>query len=333
MSLGPALDVALGLAFVFVLLSIIGSAMQELIAAFMSSRGKMLASMLRQMLAHDPVTAPGPAPASLYDRVLGHALIGAIKTPNRPRWLGSIPWLGPMLVDRPRASYIPSHNFALALVDVLRAERDAGPAVFAQIGQAVAALPNGTAKTTLTVFLADANGDLQAFKRSVQRWYDNAMDRIAGAYKRYAQYMLLLIGLVLAILLNVDALRIANTLWRDPQVRVAVASVAADYLKNNPNAAKPASANDPNGTAEEQAIQRAENAEGLFAVLPAPIGWTVLNEPGLKAGSILLAIIGWLLTGCAVSLGAPFWFDALQKLANLRGAGPVPPRANGSTGN
>jgi len=35
-------------------------------------------------------------------------------------------------------------------------------------------------------------------------------------------------------------------------------------------------------------------------------------------------IIGWLLTILAVSLGAPFWFDVLNRFMNLRSAGNAP---------
>jgi hypothetical protein len=33
-------------------------------------------------------------------------------------------------------------------------------------------------------------------------------------------------------------------------------------------------------------------------------------------------VAGWLITVAAVSLGAPFWFDLLSRLARLRGSGP-----------
>lgn len=35
-------------------------------------------------------------------------------------------------------------------------------------------------------------------------------------------------------------------------------------------------------------------------------------------------LLGWLITALAISLGAPFWFDLLSKLVNLRGAGTIP---------
>ena len=35
---------------------------------------------------------------------------------------------------------------------------------------------------------------------------------------------------------------------------------------------------------------------------------------------------GWFMTGLALSLGAPFWFDLLSKFVNIRGAGVKPER-------
>lgn len=37
-----------------------------------------------------------------------------------------------------------------------------------------------------------------------------------------------------------------------------------------------------------------------------------------------LRILGWIVTGIALSMGAPFWFDALNKLVNLRSSGKKP---------
>src|SRR4051812_46730290 len=51
------------------------------------------------------------------------------------------------------------------------------------------------------------------------------------------------------------------------------------------------------------------------------------------AGGIALAVLGWLLTIAAISLGAPFWFDTLSRLSRLRSSGkpetPLPPPGSG----
>jgi hypothetical protein len=35
-------------------------------------------------------------------------------------------------------------------------------------------------------------------------------------------------------------------------------------------------------------------------------------------------LLGWLITAFAVSLGAPFWFDLLNKFVNVRASGKPP---------
>jgi hypothetical protein len=47
-------------------------------------------------------------------------------------------------------------------------------------------------------------------------------------------------------------------------------------------------------------------------VLRLPIGWGAAREPWTER------ILGWLLTIFAVSLGAPFWFDVLNKFIVIR---------------
>ena len=44
-----------------------------------------------------------------------------------------------------------------------------------------------------------------------------------------------------------------------------------------------------------------------------------------SASAWLLKAIGWLITALAVSLGGPFWFELLNRLVDMRGAGKKPP--------
>jgi hypothetical protein len=41
-------------------------------------------------------------------------------------------------------------------------------------------------------------------------------------------------------------------------------------------------------------------------------------------------VFGLLLTVLALSLGAPFWFDMLNKIINIRSSGPPPVKSDGS---
>ena len=59
-----------------------------------------------------------------------------------------------------------------------------------------------------------------------------------------------------------------------------------------------------------------------------PIGWT-MDRSALPAdlGQWTIKIAGLLITALAASMGAPFWFDLVNKLVNLRSAGKVPPKS------
>ena len=244
MTLGPVLDVAFGLAFVFALLAIIASSIQEMIASVLATRGKVLQGMMVQILSHQPAQAPQPgqpeppgapaAPAaapppppapSLATRVLGHPLIASLATPNLPAWLSNL------LNSAKLPSYVPSGNFATALIETLREGHDETLAVGSQVSRAIALLPdNSPVKRSLQGFMIEARGDLDAFRTRVQTWYNDAMDRASGVYKRYAQYMLLGIGLVLAVAINADAVGIADTLWHDKNMRDVVATAATQDI-------------------------------------------------------------------------------------------------------
>ena len=57
------------------------------------------------------------------------------------------------------------------------------------------------------------------------------------------------------------------------------------------------------------------------------LGTLPFGRPGVDSVNAFFAslaettwcqIVGWLITGLALSLGAPFWFDLLNKLVNVR---------------
>jgi hypothetical protein len=67
---------------------------------------------------------------------------------------------------------------------------------------------------------------MQAFEASVARWYDDHMARVSGWYKRHVRWISLSVGLVLVILFNLDAIRIADSLYSDQAVRGSVVTQA-----------------------------------------------------------------------------------------------------------
>jgi hypothetical protein len=188
-----------------------------------------------------------------------------------------------------------------------------------QAANAISGLPE-SARTPLLRMLADAKGDRDRFRRSLEHWYDDTMDRVSGWYKRYVQRIIVIASVVLVVALNVDTINIAQVLWRLPTERAVVASAAAAQ----------ATAGDKGGQSADQRVRD-------IAALELPLGWTPQHNGAVESSdprhaplglrSWLLKILGLLLSVLAIALGAPFWFDALSKLGELRQTGPKPAKS------
>src|SRR5262245_55923800 len=146
---------------------------------------------------------------------------------------------------------------------------------------------------------ARANQNVDELRKQLASRFDGGMDRVAGAYKRQTQLVSFLIALALAVALNIDSVNLFMSLWARPAYAAQIA---------RPGAPEPS-----------ELLQAVESMTVL------PIGWTsdttFPREVSLKT---LEQASGWLLTALSVLFGAPFWFDALQRIVQIRGTGAKP---------
>jgi uncharacterized integral membrane protein len=169
---------------------------------------------------------------------------------------------------------------------------------------------------------------LETLQRALEDWYDAQMGRISGWYKRWAQAVLLVVGLAVAIVVNVDTVNVVHTLWVDEPVRSAVVAQATSGSLCSQET-DPARRRDCAATEIGQ-LQTA----GLPIGQPAgcqPGNWTrwdaclVTNfSPRNDAAALVLKLLGWVITAVAISYGAPFWFEAVSRIGSLRSTGPKP---------
>jgi hypothetical protein len=199
--------------------------------------------------------------------------------------------------------------------------------------------------------LSQGEKQLAAARRNIEQWYNDAMDRANGWYKRHIQLWLAVIAFIVALILNVDAIYIATTLWRDPTLRENIVQQAQMYQL-------PSSSEGQSIATLDQAEQSIRDLSmKLSQDLRLPIGWRIEAYPlqpnmtcsllPLKAGEVwgiargtecvqifdavpnpnaglISKLIGLLITALAATQGAPFWFDMLQKAVNMRSAGVKP---------
>lgn len=182
---------------------------------------------------------------------------------------------------------------------------------------------NEMLKRALLTIIGTAKGDIDKVRQGVEEWYNSTMDRVAGWYKKRVQTIVFLMGFAAAIILNADTIAIFTSLCNDRPLRSAIVDAAKNY-KGSASASE----------VENKRIK--ENVKELGG-LGLPVGWgwaSDCNPNGVSnpkaipefdgdklAGSIgnwLSKLFGWFITGMAVSLGAPFWFDILNKIMVVR---------------
>ena len=197
---------------------------------------------------------------------------------------------------------------------------------------------------TIDGLLLDAQGSLKKgevkiaeFRTSVETWFNDSMTRLGGYYKRRAQLGAFLIAIGFAVFMNVDTLAVVRTLWRDPTARSAVVA-EAQSLGSLPEA-------------EESVKDAVAMIDEKLEAFTLPSGWKKLDAEACKAvkdnpevweyncivaaetypigmpygaGFWVEKIVGFLLSGAAAAQGAPFWFEILTKLVNMRSSGKNP---------
>jgi hypothetical protein len=220
---------------------------------------------------------------------------------------------------------------AAEAVDAAAGAADAMAALRSWADAAVAAKSPDPLAEALRPMLVGAQDNMQAFEASVARWYDDHMARVSGWYKRHVRWISLSVGLVLVILFNLDAIRIADSLYSDQAVRGSVVTQAtqAASCRDKPPAT---------------CLADLQAKIGLFRLGGLPVGWAGvpvcaqrscswldrrgLTNPGKSGidsvGAVLLVLIGWGLMVAALIPGARFWFDLLSRLGTLRSTGPRP---------
>jgi hypothetical protein len=320
-----ALDMAIGLVLMFVLLSVVCSGLNEAIATVLSWRSEFLERGLRSMLAED---LPGARPAGVptVDAISDHPLIrGAVEKPTTgapppehpTRWDRFQDKLPEKLRERlPKRRAFPSYldpgTFSLVMLDTLtggeavppgdeKASRD----MLEKMRHGATAVPGPTG-VALRTLADDAAGDLNRFRANIERWFDDTMTQVSGWYKRKVNVSLWVIAAVVTLAFNADALQVGRSLWQDDAVRASVVASAQRQVERDDMSAETVAAGVSN-----------------VKELGVPLGWSLEQADPRWPDDVLGFVgkfFGLLVTIVALSMGSPFWFDLLGRVSRVRGS-------------
>jgi hypothetical protein len=190
-------------------------------------------------------------------------------------------------------------------------------------------LPEGDTKETLLVLadkarreVASVEHQAEAFRRNLEGWFNSAMERVGGWYKRWTQRVLLGLAITVVAVSNADTIMLIEWLSKDNTLRASLAAAAQEAVK--------VPAPSGSGVADlQQVLRSTENIE-------LPVGWSLERDDPRYfrflesewslhyARWVFYKLFGLMISVLAVSLGAPFWFDTLSKFVNVRSSGTPP---------
>jgi hypothetical protein len=411
------LEVAIGIIFVWFLLSVLVSTVQEAIANIFKWRGKGLEQAVRQLL-EDPSDGK-QAVAQLGTKFYEHPLIRSLSkdiNKRRPSYIPASQFAEVVfdLVVDAGSSTSPLEKVAQSMQESLKGVKDeigvpaqkafevllakaqsasegrstdqtvmkaleedeaklvvkypflepavvrlrsatSFPPLLTELGQGIESLreTNSHLAESLDILInrtiqntRDADEALAKARKNVETWFDNSMERLSGNYKRRVQLYAFVIGLAVALFLNVDSIAILRTLWSDQGLRASIALQAQQMVQTGEQ------------NASQQTPQQIINQLGA---LQLPVGWTFITEEaavqgqpqdtrckdylgsfygstrclfpagydprnGLYRITFWESLLGALVTAIATMQGSPFWFGVLSKIVNMRASTPPAPQ-------
>ena len=324
----PMLDVLIGLVFVYLLLALVCTSLNEMIAGWHDSREKHLRTGICNLLGeHEgPVRNRTAVP-------FNNPLTGAPMNDTMVKAFYAHPMIKALHEDGTPPSYIPAATFSQVMLDLFSPADGTTPrSIPAFVSGINNALPgNDDLRRTLLV-LSDDAADIAQLRSALETWFNSSMDRVSAWYKNKSQKMVLFISLAVCFFINADSIQLVKDLYQNPTQRSAIIAQAEQLVRNA--APTPSVSTASAGTAAGKPLSKEEadklaDTIGKLNKTGFSWGWSkeqyenLVNESDAPV-KIVLKVIGILLTAIAASLGAPFWFDTLSKLINIRSVGKSP---------
>jgi len=348
MNFPAMLDVVISLFFIYLILSLLASGLQEFIATVFEWRARHLKEAIQILLGDNEENDPSAIQAQeIANKLWNHSLILSLNQRKKRKFLP--PSVGP--------SYIPSKMFAATLLEILKTDYDFNASetiddILESINKNKKLDPELKRRIYSIALIAQrtargSENGIKSLEKEIIIWFDQSMERASGVYNRNVKGFAVLIGLVVTLALNADTFHILEILNKDAALRSGISLVASNVISNNKKQIddcliETKKLDDPRQKLTKQNQCFEDIYTGLDNII-MPFGWDTSNFPAsiqeqlakqvnplfptnrmpAILGTIKL-IFGWLLSAAAIGMGAPFWFDLLSKFINVRNAGQVP---------
>lgn len=346
----PIIDLVAGMIFIYFLLAIINNSLFEIFASLFKLRAYYLRMWLIEVFSGKLKTADGKEVMPLSQAIMDHPLVDGLSGKCKSNTYMSSKEFAAVLVDlitneqQKTSDTIDDIEAAFASTPLLPAEMKRSLKSFAV-----------QAKSAIEVVNKKIS-EVEYFTGQLEGWFDRSMERLTGKFKRRSLMFAAIFGSIITFALNIDSIALINYLYNNPEARQQLATSAYAASEDTTYKKLVSSINEKKATlltdtasgtsADSTASSLAFTVDSLIAEYEkqklvidtvyatissaVPIGWNdnewlIFSQKHNhnKEGWVCFLFIitklgGFAITILALCLGAPFWFDVLGKIANMR---------------
>ncbi|MEA5521680.1 hypothetical protein [Limnoraphis robusta] len=321
MTLSTVISIAISLSFIYFVLSLITSEIQEVIASVLKLRAKNLKEFIIHLIGESENKDNLKITKKLYNKYL------TTTSKSQSDYQEKIPKL----------TYISPNQFANSLIGILREELklnnkeedylDDLTKVADKIKESP--LPEKL-KNEIIIVLRNANAKVvepekkfETLQQEIETWYQNSTEYASRLYQKKAIILSRVVALLLVIMFNIDTVNIIDHLSKSEVLSSTFSSTVMGVIQSS-DRSDYCSENDE--TLDFKTCMEGIEDEVktiLDRVDNLPIGWN-WSDPWkeqftpLNSGNVINAVTGWIISAIAISMGAPFWFDILKKLTRIK---------------
>lgn len=315
------IEVAISLVVIFFLMSTLVSFIYEIIALVFSSRGKVLKNSLKLLLNENKKSAV------IIDSIYESAHIYKLrifKKLNRSQYL---------------PAHISSESFANALFEHIN--RGDVTEDISHFKQHVGDIKNPFLKQKLLTLIAELDTGKQTMagiKENIMKWFDDYMKTVTEVYKLRSKVIICILSAIICLSMNIDTITLTEFFWKNKEKREMMVGFAErlqeetfklDSVKLNNRQGNKDSAVLHSTETQDQRIKRilAKNQQILDTLnqfeLPIYFNQYIIEKESLKDGCmwaryLLFKLFGLAITTFCLTLGAPYWYQMMQKLIQVK---------------
>jgi hypothetical protein len=329
------LDTVIGFAVIMLGVSLLITILTQIVSALFNHRGGNLLWGVKTLFANiDPAIYPKLTEQSeqIARKVLTHCLVSDSWFSNNrlAGWFAAkLPLVGRLFGRFQLASAIRSNELSSvlnhladnalkgqAVADEIKSLLATSSAVFGSAAAAAGAGASGTGGGAATVVQGAVNRATAAAGR-LEDWFDALMDRVSQKFAMYMRAWTVAFACAFAFGTGLNTPQLLTDLYNNGALREQLVNTAKPLTGTAQNvlASGPATPADTDTTSRKVIQNRATDAGTITGLFSGSFDLVQIRWPAAFTWKYFLGVLA---TAGLLSLGAPFWFNALKTLSNLR---------------